>query len=205
MPQHPTTDQVVELVARLMLPFHEIKRQHKLPIGRRSRESDVEHSWTVSVLACALAPQISPHLDVGKIAQFALVHDLTEVYAGDTKIFSGLDTHRASKAERERDALYKLRQDYNAFPWLAGTIAEYESFESEEAKFVYAVDKYIAVVYDLLDHGAYLRQLGIDKPKYDEIMTTHRTKAHRHPGVGIYYDAVRKLIDEQPEFLQAAP
>jgi len=204
MPKHPTTSQVVDFVARLMLPFHQIKRQHKLPIGRRRRENDVEHSWTVSVLACALAPQIAPHLNVGKIAQFALIHDVVEVFAGDTKIFSGPDSHRSTKAERERSALLKIKNDYNALPWLATTIAEYESFELEEAKFVYAVDKYITVVYDLLDRGAYLSQIGIDKPKYDEIMAKQRTKAHLHPSVGIYYDEIRKLIDEQPEFLQAA-
>lgn len=199
------TDQVLTLVSDLILPFHQIRRQHRLPVGDRPLENDVEHSWTVATLACALAPQIDPKLDLGQIAQFALVHDLVELHADDTKIFSATDEHQATKAEREAAALQRLKIDYAAFPWIARTIAAYESKSAPEAQYVYAIDKYIAVVYDLLDHGRYLAEIGIDKPKYDQIMSVHHTKAHTHPGVGQYYDEIRALIDQQPDFLKSAP
>jgi len=199
----PTTEQVLQLVSDLLLPFHGVRRQHKLPVGRRRRENDVEHSWTVSVLACALATEIEPGLDVGKIAQYALVHDLVEVFAGDTKHFVSSDAHKATKAAREAAALKRIGQDFDTFPWLAKTIGEYEAKSSDEAAFVYAVDKYIAVVYDLLDEGLYLQQIGIDKAKYDELMAIHRTKAHQHPQVGVYYDEIRDLIDRHPGFMAA--
>lgn len=198
---NPATDKILSLVTDLFLPFQQIRRQHRLPIGSRRLENDAEHSWTVSVLACALAPQIDSGLDVGKIAQFALVHDLVEVFAGDTKHFKASDSSRASKQGREHAALQRIQTEFSAFPWLGETIEEYEASESNEAAFVYAVDKYIAVVYDLLDRGLYLQQVGIDKARYDELMEAHRVKAHRHPQVGKYYDEVRDLIDLQPEFL----
>jgi 5'-deoxynucleotidase YfbR-like HD superfamily hydrolase len=200
---HPSSSQILDLVENVILPFHEIKRQHRLPIGRRRLENDVEHSWTVSILACALAPHIDPQLDTGKISQFALVHDVVEVFAGDTKHFSATPGHKATKTEREQAALARLKQDYPAFSWLSDTIAAYETFDSAEAQFVYAIDKYIAVIYDLLDQGLYLHQVGVDKAKYDQLMVAHRTKAHRHPGVGRYYDEIRNLIDQQPGFLKA--
>ncbi|HEY1835678.1 MAG TPA: hypothetical protein VGG13_02550 [Candidatus Saccharimonadales bacterium] len=84
---------------------------------------------------------------------------------------------------------------------LGQTIAEYEAFSCKESIFVYAVDKYIAVVYDLLDRGLYLHQIGVDKAKYDELMASHRAKAHRHPLMGEYYDKIRKRIDQEPDFL----
>jgi HD superfamily phosphodiesterase len=70
-----TTNQILALTKQVILPFHEIKRSHKLAIGRRRHENDVEHSWSVAVLACCLAPYIDPTLDLGKISQYAILHD----------------------------------------------------------------------------------------------------------------------------------
>ncbi|HEY1835677.1 MAG TPA: HD domain-containing protein [Candidatus Saccharimonadales bacterium] len=111
-----STDHILALVSDLLLPFHEIKRQHRLPVGGRRLENDVEHSWTVSVLACALAPQIDADLEIGKVAQFALVHDLVETFAGDTKHFTTSDSFRTSKKEHEYAALEQIKRDFSAFP-----------------------------------------------------------------------------------------
>jgi 5'-deoxynucleotidase YfbR-like HD superfamily hydrolase len=198
----PTTDQILALVDRLILPFHQIIRQHKLPVGERRLENDVEHSWSVAVLACALAPAVDTQLDLGKISQFALVHDLVEIHAGDTKNFTASAEDKATKADREAAALHRLQSDFAAFPWLAATIAEYETMDSSEAQFVYAVDKYITVIYDLLDHGRFLAEIGVDKARYDSTLSAQRIKAQRHPEVGKYYNEIRDLIDRQPDFLQ---
>lgn len=40
------------------------------------------------MLACSLAHEIDPTLDIGKISQFAIAHDLVEVYADDTSVFA---------------------------------------------------------------------------------------------------------------------
>jgi putative hydrolase of HD superfamily len=200
--REPSTKQILSLVSNLLLPFHEVKRQHKLPIGRHRLENDVEHSWTVSILACALAEKLDQGLDIGKVAQFALVHDLVEVFAGDTRHFSASSSLKANKKERERNALKKIKSEYSMFPWLGQTITAYESMDCEEAAFVYSVDKYIAVIYDLLDKGLYLQQICLNKAQYDELMEVHRVKAHRHPLVGKYYDDIRTFIDHQPEFMK---
>jgi putative hydrolase of HD superfamily len=201
-PAQPSTDQVLALVKDLILPFHQIHRQHKLPVGERRLENDVEHSWTVAVLACALAPVIDPALDTGRISQYALVHDLVEIHAADTKVFSASAAHKATKADREQAALGRLATDFAAFPWIHRTITAYEHMADAEAQFVYAVDKYIAVIYDLLDNGRYLGEIGVDKAKYDHILAPHRLKAQRHPAIGRYYNEIRDLIDRQPGFLQ---
>jgi hypothetical protein len=127
------------------------------------------------------------------------------LHAGDTALFTASDSHHASKAEREHAALVTLKAQHPAFPWLTDTITEYESFASPEARFVYAVDKYIAVVYDLLDKAAYLRAVGVTKARYDEVRVKHREKAYRHPGVGEYYDQILALIDEHPEYFHTPP
>jgi putative hydrolase of HD superfamily len=186
------------------MPFHRITRHHRLPLTEPRRwENDVEHSWTVAFLACALAPHIDSRLDLGKIAQFAIVHDLVEVYAGDSKVFD-TSTDHAGKGAREQAALSLLKKNFSAFPWLTDTISSYESGQTSEAQFVYAVDKYIAVAYDLIDQGECLRELGVTQAIYDEFRAKHRLKAHRHTGVGRYYDEILNLMDNHPEYFAAS-
>ncbi len=124
------------------LDFATIKRATKLKDGVTS-ESDTDHTVMVGLLACALASESGDRFDIGKIAQFALVHDLVETYAGDTDTFGGLNEERKlDKEQREALAFERIQKEFDAtFPWISKTIAEYESLESPEARFVKTLDK----------------------------------------------------------------
>jgi 5'-deoxynucleotidase YfbR-like HD superfamily hydrolase len=84
----PTHTDIEQLIKTIILPFYHVKRDMPLPAGERRWENDAEHSWSVALLACALAPEVDPQLDLGKIAQYAIAHDLVEVYADDTSTFA---------------------------------------------------------------------------------------------------------------------
>jgi putative hydrolase of HD superfamily len=66
------------------------------------------------------------------------VHDLVEVYAGDSFALDPVQV--ATKAEKETAAMKRLESDLltNNF---AVSIQEYESLANEEAKFIYSLDK----------------------------------------------------------------
>ena len=170
-----------------------------MPIGERRWENDAEHSWSLAFLACALAPQIDSKLDVGKIAQYATAHDIVEVYADDTSTFAA-NEELASKDEREEAALRRITKEFNHFPWIAQTIQEYERRDTNEAKFVYALDKYIAVTYDYIDKGKLFKERKMSLDTYNKHLEVHRKKAHHHPEVAKYYEEVRALLDSHPEF-----
>ncbi|HEY2003784.1 MAG TPA: HD domain-containing protein [Candidatus Saccharimonadia bacterium] len=200
---NPTHGQITALITEVLLPFHQIQRDNELPTTPLRPENDVEHSWSVAVLACSLAPQIDPVLNIGKIAQFAIVHDLVELFSGDTSIFAPPE-QLATKAAREHAALQRIRRDYAAFPWLADTITEYEAKLTPEAKFVSAVDKYIALQYDYLDQAAYLRRRGVTKSQYHQCIAKPKQKGHLNPAIGEYYDQVLALLDAHPEYFYQA-
>jgi putative hydrolase of HD superfamily len=200
-----TTSDIIKLIQDVILPFHRIERHHRLPqVSPRRWENDAEHSWSLAALAGALAPQIDPALDVGKICQYAIVHDLVEIHAGDTRAYGPSSSHQ-TKAAREHQALERLATDLPQFPWIAQTIREYEAKQTPEAKFVYAVDKYIAVAYDLLDDGECLREIGVTKTVFSDYHIAHRRKAHTDPAVGRYYDEIIKRIYDRQEFFAADP
>ena len=197
--QAPSHDEIEELLRLVVLPFYHIKREMPLPVGDRRWENDAEHSWSVAFLACALAPLIDTSLDVGKIAQLAIAHDIVEVFAGDTSVFAHAD-EQATKDQREAAALAKIATDFSHFPWIVDTLHAYEAKSSDEAKFVYAVDKYITVMYDYIDAGKYLKEAGYTHETYRQHLQPHREKAWSHREIGKYYDEVRTLLDEHPEY-----
>lgn len=195
----PTHTDLENLIRKIILPFYHVKRDMPLPLGERRQENDAEHSWSVAFLGCALAPQIDPKLDLGKIAQYATAHDIVEVYASDTSTFAS-EEELASKAEREEAALKRIEKEFAHFPWIVQTIEEYERRDTDEAKFVYALDKYIAVTYDYIDEGKLFQQRKVTLDEYNASLETHRKKAQSHPEVGKYYEEVRSLLDAHPEF-----
>jgi len=170
-----------------------------LPIGERRWENDAEHSWSVAMLACSLAHEIDPTLDVGKICQFAVAHDVVEVYANDTSAFAS-EAELATKDQREEQAMLTIAEEFAHFPWIIRTIEAYERKDTDEARFVYALDKYIAVTYDYIDEGKLFRERKVTLEDYNKSLETHRAKAQSYPAVGKYYNEVRDLLDAHPGF-----
>jgi 5'-deoxynucleotidase YfbR-like HD superfamily hydrolase len=195
----PTHYDIEKLIKGLVLPFCHVKRDMPLPVGERRWENDAEHSWSVAFLACTLAPKLDPSLDISKICQFAVVHDLVEVYATDTSTFADHE-HLATKVEREEQALKRISSETTQFPWIAETIEAYERQDTPEAKFVSAIDKYIAVTYDLIDEGKLFRERKMSLEEYNKSLESQRRKVQDHPLVAEYYEEVRTQLDAHPEF-----
>lgn len=62
------------------------------------------------------------------------------------------------------------------------------------------MDKYIALLYDLLDNGIHIADMGLSEKAYKELLVTHRSKSRAHPEVAKYYDQVLELINSSPDF-----
>lgn len=169
-------DAVVRL-ADLSLAFGRIERtavQH--PTGEP--ESDTDHTVMLGLVACALAQRhnaslLAPGrpanaaelmLDLGLVAQFALVHDFVEVYAGDTQTLRITSEERAAKKVREHDALVRITTEfYAAMPWLPRTIVDYENQELPEARFVRGLDKLLPKAVHLIVAGRGLTEFGMGR------------------------------------------
>jgi len=197
----PTHDEVNELLSELILPFYEVERDMLLPSqpkGKRRNENDAEHSWSVAMLACSLAPHIDSTLDIGIVSQFAIVHDLVEVYADDTSVWAD-DAALDLKEGNEAEALKKIKAKFSHFPWLIDALEKYEKQDSNEALYVRAIDKYIALCIRFMDGGEFYRKQGITKKAFDAALVSHRKKAQRHSGVFKYYEKIRAEYDQHPE------
>lgn len=157
MTQHA---QVLLEVARLSFEFARVKRVTLRDDGEY--ESDTDHTVMLSLCACSLADALyKEKLDIGKVAQFAIVHDLVEARVGDTNTINISHGDRALKEAREMEALTTIEHDFGSvYPWIHTTIESYERRDTSEARFVKTLDKAMSKVTNTLNKGAALRKLG---------------------------------------------
>lgn len=105
------------------------------------RENDAEHSWHLALMVPVLAEYADEPIDVGHTIRLVVVHDLVEIYAGDTPLYD--DKMRTDQAERELAAADKLfgllpadqAREFRAL-W-----DEFEERRTPEARFAKAIDR----------------------------------------------------------------
>ena len=77
-----------------------VLRRNSITDGSR-RENSGEHSWHLALMALVLAPRSNEPVDVGRVVEMLLVHDLVEIDAGDTFVY---DSGRPGAEGGARDA-----------------------------------------------------------------------------------------------------
>lgn len=129
-------DKIYELI-KLLTSFQNVEWGVVVP-GSTRRENDTEHSYNLAMVAWIIIEKDKLPLDVNLCLRYALVHDLVEVYAGDS---FALDPKQvAAKVEKELSAFKLIKAD-DLTSSLAEYIQQYESMANEEAKFIYSLDK----------------------------------------------------------------
>lgn len=170
-------------------------------------ETDTDHTVMLGIVACALAEKLKLPLDRGQIAQFALVHDLVEAYAGDTVTIKCLTKEAAAeKAAREAAALTRIKEEFGAtLPWVHETIETYESLATPEARFVKMVDKAMPAVTHALNEGATIRKECLSEDAHQENQEANRARyaatfAHDQPEALALYDEMTRIAQERMRY-----
>ncbi|MBS3174920.1 HD domain-containing protein [Candidatus Woesearchaeota archaeon] len=125
----------------------------RILLDKRRNESDAEHTWHLCMFGLLLNKELDLNLDLSKVFKLALLHDLPELYAGDTYAFD--DEGKKTKAEREEKAAKEL---FGILPEDLGEelyklFREYEECKSPEAKFVKAIDKIQPILSNVCTNG----------------------------------------------------
>ena len=104
-------------------------------------ENDAEHSWHLALMVILLAEHANEPVDVGRTLALVVVHDLVEIYAGDTPLYDNVG--RVDQEEREKAAaeeLFALLPADQAVSMRA-LWDEFEERKTPEARFAKAVDR----------------------------------------------------------------
>jgi len=160
--RNQTIPEAVLVLARISLDFGQVLRVTYHHDGE-TLESDTDHTVMLGLIACAFAAEHPEmHLDLGLVARYALVHDLPEVYAGDTPTTRALTPAGAEeKKRREERALGWITDETTALPWVTNAIRSYEALDVPEARYVKAMDKVLPKLCHILNDGKTLLDLGM--------------------------------------------
>ena len=130
-------------------------------------ESDAEHSWHLSVFLILLEKEFE-NVDFVKILKMALIHDLPEIYAGDTNPYRG---NTINKVEQEKNAakkLFSILPDPEAQN-LSSLFDAYIEQKSLESQIVKSADKLMPLIQNLCTnaHHSSYRKLDVE---YREVL-----------------------------------
>lgn len=132
-------------------------------------ENDAEHSWHLALMAVLLREYANaPELNLARVVEMVLVHDLVEIDAGDTYCYD--DAGNANKAERERlaaDRIFGLLPADHA-QRLQAIWEEFEERRTAEARFAAALDRIQPLMHNYFTGGVVWRQHRIGSAKVRE-------------------------------------
>ena len=117
------------------------------------RENDAEHSWHLALMVLLLAEYADEPIDVGHAIKLVIIHDMVEIYAGDSPVFDAAAV--VDQVEREIAAAERL---FTMLPSdQAGEIRalwdEFEAAQTPEARFCKAMDRLEPMLLNWLNRG----------------------------------------------------
>ncbi len=133
-------------------------------ISDKSRnENDAEHSWHMAMYATILEEYAPKGTNILKVIKMALVHDIIEIYAGDTFLYD--EEMTKSKEKREKEAAEKV---YSILPSEQGKEIkslweEFEQKKTNEAIFCATLDRIQPIILNYLTEGGTWKKHNVTK------------------------------------------
>lgn len=129
-----------------------IERQTLIADGSR-RETDAEHSWHIAVMAFLLKEYAVEPIDVDRVVRMLLVHDLVEVYAGDTFCYDvqgNLD--KKEREEEAADRLFSMLPD-DQRDEIRALFEEFDRMDTPDSRYAASLDRLQPIINNHLTNG----------------------------------------------------
>ncbi|WP_323119242.1 HD domain-containing protein [Burkholderia alba] len=160
----PTADQDLAKTIDFILEVDRLKsvyRQSPLLDGSR-RENSAEHSWHMALMALVLSKHANRPVNVARVVELLLLHDLVEIDAGDVFLYDDQGAeHKAANEQRAADRLFGLLPAPLGDQLKAGWL-EFEDGDSAEARFARALDRFQPLLINFYSGGGTWKQPGVN-------------------------------------------
>lgn len=171
-----------------------VYRQTYLIDGSR-KENSAEHSWHLAIMVVILSDYAREgELDIGRVMQMVLIHDLVEIDAGDTIVY---DTRRRrEKKILETEAAERI---FNLLPGdQAGPMRalwdEFENDQTPEARFARALDRVQPILHNYHTGGLAWREYGITA---SQVLKRNRHVEEGSPELWVFVkDLVSRAVEK---------
>lgn len=155
-------------------------------LNKSRRENDAEHSWHIALMAMLFKDYAPEGCDVARAVQMCIVHDLVEIYAGDT--FAYDVSANFGKEERENAAADRL---FGELPEHLGKQfrllwEEFDKMETPDAKYAAAMDRLQPFLHNTLTDGQTWKE---GKPSVEMVGRRLGPALETIPEIKGWYDA----------------
>ena len=109
-------------------------------------ENSAEHSWQGAVAAMVFQDYYPEKLNMEKVMFLLLIHDLGEIYAGDTWVFN--DEKKVHSHDRELESIEKTMRILPEEKYLnmKNSWLEFEKGQSAEARYARVIDALVPLI-----------------------------------------------------------
>ena len=145
-----------------------VVRGTRIADGSR-RENTAEHSWHLALFAMILSEWAVGPIDVFRVVQMLIVHDLVEIESGDTPLHDS----KGAETQREREMLAAetlfgmLPPDQKSL--VQNLWMEFEAAETADARFAKALDRLQPILLNHLVGGGTWVDYAVDERREREL------------------------------------
>ncbi len=172
----------------------QVQRQTWLMDGCR-QENSAEHSWHIAVMALVLAEYAPARtLNLARVVQMLLVHDIVEIDAGDTFCYDNAAVaHQTADEERAAERLFGLLPEDQA-EYFRSLWDEFEKRETSEALLANALDRMQPILNNYDSGGKSWQVHGIAK---DQVRQRNRIMGDGAPELWAFIEDLLKQAVEK--------
>lgn len=158
------------------------------------KENDAEHTWHMAMGAMVLSEYANEeNLDMLKVFEMILLHDIVEIDAGDT--FAYANVNMQEKAEKEKRAAERI---FGLLPAdlaekLIKTWNEYEAADTPEAQFAQAMDSFMPILHNYRTKGLQWQRLDVSREK---VLSRNR---RIEKGSAILWNYIESIVNDAVE------
>lgn len=136
--------------------------RQNMVIDESRHENSAEHSWHLALMAVILADEAAdPAVDLGKVIEMLLIHDIVEIDAGDTFLYDeGGNLDKEQRENLAANRIFGLLPDDQRERCIA-LWKEFDARETASALFASAIDNMQPVVNHWVSRGSGIRNKSL--------------------------------------------
>ena len=140
-------------------------------VNKSRRENDAEHSWHIALMCLLFEEYTVEKVNVERAVKMCVVHDIIEIYAGDTFAYDAKGN--LDKAEREAAAADKL---YAQLPAEQGNELrtlweEFDAMQTADSKYAACMDRLQPFLHNTLTDGHTWTESGTNRAAVEKRMS----------------------------------
>jgi putative hydrolases of HD superfamily len=162
----PFTDSDLQAVFTFTVELDRLKAvlRRTKPVGLDRYENSAEHSWHVCVLAMLLARRAAEPVDLPRVLELLLVHDVPEIDCGDQIVYAATGPERAAAEAAAAERVFGLLPRADA-ERLRERWREFDEQRTPEARFALAMDRLMPVLHNLYGDARSWRENAIPRER----------------------------------------